>query len=212
MQSANTRATRSRFLYYWAKGFSDSLATGDVYTSLRPCFSIVWFKDAKLLKSGFHSVFHLSEDHSREVFAEEIEFHVLELPKLRLAGGGPGARLERWARFLRAASDEEVETLSREDATMNTAKNVLEALSADPDAQRLAREREMAELMHGHMMASSFEEGEAKGLVVAVRSLCNVLGIDIDEQRSARLKVLDADELTALVEEITRERRWPEGL
>jgi hypothetical protein len=72
-----------------------------------------------------------------------VEFHVLELPNLNLATTDRHAKLERWARFLRARKVEE--------------------LSSDPEARRLASERETADLMHGHLMASSFEYGEAKG-------------------------------------------------
>ena len=46
---------------------------------------------------------------------------------------------------------------------MNTARNALERLSSDPEAQRLAEESETAQLMHQHYMASAFEAGEAKG-------------------------------------------------
>ena len=46
---------------------------------------------------------------------------------------------------------------------MNTARNALEKLSSDPEAQRLAEERETGLLMHQHLMASAFEAGEAKG-------------------------------------------------
>jgi hypothetical protein len=70
---------------------------------------------------------------------------------------------------------------------MNTARNALERLSSDPEAQRLAEESETAQLMHQHYMASAFEAGEAKGkaegLRQAVRSMCDLLGLEIVEAR-----------------------------
>ena len=53
-------------------------------------------------------------------------------------------QLYRWSRFLLADSDEEFEQLSKEDPIIQTAKNTLEAISADPGTQSLVREREMA--------------------------------------------------------------------
>jgi predicted transposase/invertase (TIGR01784 family) len=164
--------------------------------------------------SRFHSIFHLSEDHSRETFTSEIEFHVLELPKLRLAGTDRQAKLDRWARFLRAQTAEELENLACEDAIMTTAKDALHELSSDPTAQRLARERETAVLMHRHLINSSLEHGREEGLRVAahaVRALCDVLGVEMDTVREERLLALNCDELAELVQHLKTERRWPEG-
>jgi len=72
---------------------------------------------------------------------------------------------------------------------MNTARNALEKLSADPEAQRLAEDRETGLLMHQHYMASAFEAGEAKERREPVRALCEVLGIEIDEAREGQTVV-----------------------
>jgi hypothetical protein len=150
----------------------------------------------------------------RELFAPDIEFHVLELPRLDLASPDRQARLERWARFLRATTVEELEELAREDAVMTTAKNILEELSGDAEAQRLADERETAMLMHRHLMTTSFEEGgargRAEGLRMAVHSMCVLLGIELDTSKSAWISSLDAEQLTRVVKFIESERRWPE--
>jgi len=226
MQSTVPPGTRARFLYYWARGFSDSLARGDDYTALRPCVSILWFKRALLNSPRFHSVFHLSEEHSHEVFSPELEFHVLELPKLQLAMADRQAKLERWARFLGAKSIDELEKLAHEDDVMTTAKNALQDLSMDPDALRIARDRETAVLMHRHLMASSFEaglaegrgegraegrsEGEIAGIRLAIESLCRILGIAIEQDRAAKLTTLSAEQLRQLLGAIETDRRWPE--
>jgi len=163
MQSTFPPGTLTRFHYYWAKAFSECITRGEDYTILRPCISIFWFKEPVLQSPRLHSIFHLSEDESHEVFSPEIEFHVLELPKLQLASAHRQARLERWARFLTARTVEDLEDLAREDATMIVAKNALEELSLDSEAQRLARERETAVLVHRHLLSSSMERGRAEG-------------------------------------------------
>src|SRR5512138_1280300 len=203
MQSTAPEGTRARFLYYWAKNYSGLLTKGGPYSSLRPCISILWFKVSILQFDRFHSTFHLAEDHTREVFVGDIELHVLELPKLHLATADRQAKLDRWARFLRAETTEELEALAAEDAIMNTAKLTLEELSLDPDAQRLARERETAILMHQHLVASAIEaaevraeaRGEAKGLVSALRMACRLLSIELDAVKLEQLEKLPIEQL-----------------
>jgi predicted transposase/invertase (TIGR01784 family) len=211
MQSTVPPGTRARFLYYWAKAFSDSIGIGEDYTLLRPCISILWFKEPVLRGSRFHSIFHLFEDHSHENFSPELEFHVLELPNLNLAGTERQARLDLWARFLRAQSTEELEELAREDAIMTTAKDALQELSSDPVAQRLARERETAVLMHRHLINSSREEGRAEGLVMAVRLACEILDIQLDAAREQLLSSFTCEQLTTLSQKLKAERRWPDS-
>ncbi len=224
MQSTFPPGTRTRFLYYWAKAFSDSLASGDTYTSLRPSISILWFKEPVLSSPRLHSVFHLREDHGAAVFSPEIEFHVMELPKLHLAPDERQAKLERWARFLRTNTVEELEELAREDETMRAAKNALEKLSSDSDAQRLARAREMAIVAHQHLRGASFEEGEAKGrtagrvegraegLRLAIGVACSLLGLELDTAKTERLAQLEATELERVLEILKNERQWPREL
>ena len=95
---------------------------------------------------------------------------------------------------------------------MNTALNALERLSSDPEAQRLAEERETALLVHQHYMASAFEAGEVKALRESVRMLCRIFDISIDDARSERLSVLDSAGLSNLIGRLETERRWPEDL
>lgn len=88
---------------------------------------------------------------------------MLELPKLTLAAPNRKARLERWARFLRAESPDELEELVQEDAVMTSARNALSELSMDPEARRLAKDREIAGLMHKYLIKASYKEGRQEG-------------------------------------------------
>jgi len=209
MQSTNPEGTQKRFLYYWAKTFAAALKIGEDYTALRKTISILWLKKPLLTVPGFHSVFHVAEDHTHEVFSRVLELHVLELSNLDLAPPDRRAKLERWARFLTARTPEELEALAKEDPMMDTARNALERLSSDPDAQRLADERETAILVHQHYMASAFEAGKADERRETVRTLCRVFGIVVDEERAQRLAALEASQLSLLIQKLELERQWP---
>jgi hypothetical protein len=68
--------------------------------------------------------------------------YVLELPHLHLAPHSLEPKLERWARFLKARSSEELDMLAQEDPNINIARDTLERLSSEPETRRLAEERE----------------------------------------------------------------------
>jgi hypothetical protein len=94
---------------------------------------------------------------------------------------------------------------------MNTAKLTLEELSLDPEAQRLARERETAVLMHQHLVASAVEAAEARGrsgMLVAVRMACRLLSIELDAVKLGQLERLPTERLTHLLEILETERKW----
>lgn len=215
MQSTVPTGTAGRFLYYWARDFVDTMRAGDDYKGLRPCLSILWFKQTLLVTERFHSVFHLSEDESREVFSPLIEMHVLELPKLTLAPLERQARLERWARFFRADTPAELDRLAAEDSIMSAAVHTLEKLSDDPEMQRQAREREDAQLMLQHIVQATAQEsearGEAKGQRDSVRLVCRLLLIDLTVQQEDHLAALDADGLSALLSHLELHRRLPDA-
>ena len=47
--------------------------------------SILWLKKQLLKVPGFHSIFHVAEDRTREIFTRELELHVIELENIGLA-------------------------------------------------------------------------------------------------------------------------------
>lgn len=164
MQAEVRARTASRFLYYWAREFGLGLKRGDDYELLVPVTSIIWLGEDMFDCEQFHSVFHLSEDTTRERFSNDIEIHTLELEKLHLLSAATHPRLYRWSRFLLARTEEEFELLSKEDPVMSTAKKTLEDLSADDEVRLKAYERETALRAHLHTIAAERAEGEASGL------------------------------------------------
>ena len=107
------------------------------------------------------------------------------------------------------------------DPDIQRAREALTVLSRDPEAQVLARQREMAEINWKIIRQFEREEGEAKGraegetkgrtdaLRLAVATACELLGLEIDTVRQELLQRLDVDALTALLNELRCERLWP---
>jgi len=162
-------------------------------------------------------VFRILEEKTGEVFTPELELHTLELAKLELAPSTEDVRILRCARFLLAQTDEERQTLADEDPIMSLARTTLEELSADPEAQRLAREREDAIFLHDYFMARSRREGheegkaegKAEGLREDIRELCEAMALPLEE---TRLEGLSVEQLRQVFRSLLREQKWPEEL
>jgi predicted transposase/invertase (TIGR01784 family) len=82
MQSDPRPGLRERAMYYWARMYGSRLLRGMAYTQLEPCISIFFLGYRELPAKRFHSIFRVLEIHDREPFSNQLEIHVVELPKL----------------------------------------------------------------------------------------------------------------------------------
>ncbi len=198
-----------RFLYYWARAFSENRHRGDKDVDTRPVFSIPWLEAPTFQQPHSHGAFRILEEKRGEIFTPELAIHALELSKLGLAPSTEDVRILRWARFLLAQTDEERQTLADEDPIMSLARTTLEELSADPEAQRLARERDDAIFLHEYFMARSRREGKAEGLREDIRELCGAMALPLE---NSRLEGLSIEQLRLAFRSWLRERKWPKGM
>ncbi len=131
--------------------------------------AIVWLVDPLFPEiDRLHAIFELRERHTHVLFSDQLEFHVLQLSALsssRPTVGYADPRVERWARFLMASDDAELDQLASEDPIMALAKDALDKLSQDPEAHRLALEREESLAIYNMHIAASRMEGVAHVLL-----------------------------------------------
>lgn len=228
MQAGGKPFLAGRFLYYAARDFSEQLPRGGDYADLTATVSVLWV-DARLFpeERRFHLRFELLETTTGAPYSDHLTLHVLQLPEIPVYSApdltAPERALRNWGRFFGAKSDEDRAELAREHATMATAVEALEHLSQDPEARRLAREREDSVLLYELEKRFHRREGRREGreegreearaearerLKAILRKLCTSMGIEpTPEQRAA----LDdpATDLDALLETVISERRWP---
>jgi len=102
-----------RILYYWSKLFQQPLQKGDEYMGLRPTISISFLNHVLFPQSPDHHLcFHLLEDRHHFAMSEDIEFHVLELPKFAKTPAELRSGLDFWLYFLRFAEKMDAEALA----------------------------------------------------------------------------------------------------
>jgi predicted transposase/invertase (TIGR01784 family) len=158
-----------RLVYYVARDYADQLHRGDDYVDLSPSIGVVWLLEpVPNLPVRLHTLYELRERHTHERLTDQLAIHILQ----PLAPPSPDAfgyhpQVERWARFLTATSDAELDQLAAEDPIMTIAKDALDQLSQDPATHRLARERADAIKLYQIELAAygrqARAEGEAKG-------------------------------------------------
>lgn len=202
MQVRAVSALKPRLTYYTARDYTTQLRRGDDYHLLTPTNTIVWLAEPLFPTiPRLHSIFSLREHYTHESFGDHLTIHILQLPYLSsTTPTGYAARVHRWARFLTARSDAELDQLASEDPIMSLAQRTLHHVSQDPEVQRRADERADAYKLYQIDLLTVRLEGEARG---RAELLLKLLGLRFGPLSDAvRMRVA-----TAKIEQIDR---WAE--
>jgi predicted transposase/invertase (TIGR01784 family) len=196
MQTRMLPGTTSRFLYYWAREYANQLSSGDNYTTLHPVYSVLWLGENLHDDTPFHSRYRVAEGTKGRLFSDNLQIHTLELKKVaQLPASNRDADVD-WGRFL-TATDEQRMLLADRSPIMKTAVDALTNLSLDPEAQRIAWERDRNERAARHMMGSALKASREEG-----RDEGREEGIEIGRQgKATTLSLLLTKKFGALAEE-----------
>jgi predicted transposase/invertase (TIGR01784 family) len=105
MQMLAFRYYEKRILYYGCKLHQQQLHEGQDYLELRPTISISFLDHVLFPKvSGYRSRFRLLEEARHFPFTDDLEIHVLELPKFTKSVTELTSGLDIWLYFLRHAA------------------------------------------------------------------------------------------------------------
>ena len=110
----------------------------------------------------FYSRFHLWEDTRHFLYTDQIEFHVIELPKLPEELKEDCSNILLWAKFINAERKEEFEMLAKRNPYIASAYQQLQIISQDREKREEYEARERAIRDHNQMMKESREEGCAE--------------------------------------------------
>jgi len=207
MQMLVHRDMPKRLLFYWSKNYVAQLGPGDEYGTLRQTI-LICFLDEPLFPEmdRYHGRYQLREHETGRVFSEDIEVHIIELPKLELPPDELSSPLEVWAYFLRNADRLDEESMPDSLATPEIlrAMEELSMISQTP-SELLAYEAELMRLRDERTRIhqsrdEGLVEGEAKGrqaglLMGRIQVLQDLLGIPVstaDELGRHAIDVLSA--------------------
>ena len=106
MQMVGRHSLPSRVLYYWSKLYAEQLHEGDDYEELCPTITICLLNDELLPGATDHHLrFQLVDREHDIVLTDQIDIHLIELPKFRRRLDELGEPLDQWLYFLRHARD-----------------------------------------------------------------------------------------------------------
>lgn len=153
-----------RTVFYLCRMYTEQIKEGDSYGTLMKCIHI-GILDFKLFDDmeNFYSSFHLREDSSGYLYTDQLEFHILELPKIR-ERAYPDSAIYQWAKFLSGKNEEDFKEMAEKNEDIKEAYEILMHLSED-DKKRMEYEaREKALRDYNHQMYWAERRGLERGL------------------------------------------------
>jgi predicted transposase/invertase (TIGR01784 family) len=213
-----------RVLYYWGKFHPQQLHQGESYATLRPTVSVCFTKHALYPElSDHHLVFGLREAKHGLTFTDDLEVHLIELPKFQKTAEQIVAALDRWCYFLVHGAELDPERLPAglDVPEIRSALEVSTVFSQDErdrEAYELRLKYELDQLsLHQFLRETEERAGKAEeragkaekqGLIGQVH-LCQEL-LKQPRTAEAELDALPREDLAALLAQL-REQLLPNG-
>jgi predicted transposase/invertase (TIGR01784 family) len=163
IQLSNHRRLLERILFYWSRQYGSQLQSGEDYRQLRRTVSI-FLLDFDLTKQReLHSVYQVLETERYEPLTDQLEIHLIELPKLSSDRGEREKTLWNWLQFLCGSRKEDWERLSTDDDELRKVMSTLESISKDREMWLLAESRKKWMHDQATFRATGFEDGKDEG-------------------------------------------------
>lgn len=187
IQLAELKVWPKRAFFYLSKMYIDQIASGQDYDVFKKCVSIS-ILDFDLFRgeTEFYSCFHVREDTRDVVYFDDVEFHVIELPKLPEELKEDCGDIELWARFINAEREEEFDMIAQKDPYIASAYEQLQVISQDREKRLEYEAREKAIRDYNQMIL----EAERRG-IERINKLHSLL---IKEKRFEDLERSTSDE------------------
>jgi predicted transposase/invertase (TIGR01784 family) len=154
-----------RLLYYWACYHPEQLREGENYQTLRPTITICFVNQILFADlPEHHLIFRLQEVKCALVFSDDLELHLIELPKFTKSVEQLSSALDRWCYFLRHGAELDLEQLpaSLDVPMIRRAMEVLTVFTQDERERAAYRARLMYEMDQRSLMQEVQEARAAK--------------------------------------------------
>jgi predicted transposase/invertase (TIGR01784 family) len=216
MQMLASIAYDKRILYYWAKLHQQQLHQGADYLTLRPTISISFLNHVMFPNvPDYHLWFRLLERTHEFALSEDVEFHILELPKFKKSAAELATGLDFWLYFLRHAETMDTEALPtclQQQPLVLRAVEELKMLSQSDVERERYEARRKAQLdyntgMKGARLEGRQEgrlEGRVEGEKIGTIRLCERL-LNRPQTPTEQLAGLSLEELTRLADDMQKQ-------
>lgn len=163
IQLSELKVWPKRAFFYLSKMYVDQISSGQDYDVFKKCVSIS-ILDFDLFRGEkeFYSCFHVREDTRDVLYFDDVELHVIELPKLPEELREGCSSIELWARFINAERKEEFDMLAQKDTYIASAYEQLQVISQDREKRLEYEAREKAIRDYNQMMLEAEKRGEGR--------------------------------------------------
>ena len=199
VQVANEGDYPERVMYYWAREFSSSLATGESYSTL-PRTIVISIIDFNLFNcTEYYSFFQALEVTRHTLLSDKMGFQFFELTKL------PGNIDEKdslllWLSLFKANTEEELEKIrAMEVPEMEEAINAYYTITASSEFREIERLRAKARHDEAQALHHARQEGRQEGISERnIEIVRNALQMGMPIEDIAQLTGLTCEEVENL--------------
>ncbi|MCI8351983.1 MAG: Rpn family recombination-promoting nuclease/putative transposase [Oscillospiraceae bacterium] len=199
VQVANEGDYPERVMYYWAREFSSSLATGESYSTL-PRTIVISIIDFSLFNcTEYYSFFQALEVTRHTLLSDKMGFQFFELTKL------PGNIDEKdslllWLSLFKANTEEELEKIrAMEVPEMEEAINAYYTITASSEFREIERLRAKARHDEAQALHHARQEGRQEGISERnIEIVRNALQMGMPIEDIAKLTGLTCEEVENL--------------
>lgn len=187
MQMADKKNMIKRMLYYWARQYAKEIGKKEEYKELKRTIVVLIanFEFDKLRELGVHSRWKIIEEERRKiVLTEDLEFNIIEVPKMYKEKQARDEKLIEWLKFLENPESKEVQGYMKKNENMKEAREKLDKMSKDEKVRRMAELRQKALMDEREAEYTGYSNGLKDGIKQGYREIAKIMkgkGKDINE-------------------------------
>ena len=173
IQMDSARYSEKRGLQYWSKIYSNTLKEGKNYNELKKTICI-WILDGKVYDEfeDFDSKWEImNAKYGIRGHFEDLEFHVIELKKLRESDIIKPTKKEFWLWFIDYTNEELVRMSYVNNEKIKEAREQLDKIRADEELMERIRLQELAEWDENTSIANAKREGMKSAKEEVIKNL-----------------------------------------
>lgn len=208
MQVVNHRDWIERSIYYVSRNYAN-LETGNIYLNVLPSIQI-GFLDYTLFTDSpaFHSTYMLMDTKTSRKYSDKFQIKVIDLTQIELATDEDKSyNIDRWARFFKAKTWEELDMIATNDSAMKEAVNTIYNLSENERIRQQCQAREDWERRTGWLIRENERQknelAETKAELSETKTELSETKAELSETK-AELSKKDA-EILALKERLRKQ-------
>ena len=203
MQAHEIAEFSKRTAFYAFRLYSNGIEKGENHRDIPPVFSVNLLDFDLFPGYHFHRCFRLLDVNDPSLcMMEDIEFHFIELRKLKKGIPELTEKLETWNAFIRFSghlTDQDMKDLENKNPTLKKAHRILDEISQDSDARIQYDRRKSTLFFYEKTLEQKYKQGLEQGLYEkAVQTAKAMIADGLDVQKIASYTGLSPEEIQQL--------------